>query len=467
MKFQHGPPPSARSKASGMATTDKRRLAFLIGGFVVTVSILLTTLNQANKGSVKPTAVPILDETLQLEPVLAVPELDRARLETLVHDLAPADQVVLESDAADLVLDAARRYTPRHYSSLEAPELDGPLVATLEAEPSAHRGKPFTARGRIRSLRSRSGAVREDQFLGRLELEDGSTAYFLALSVPDHAAEFGDFVRVDGLFMKVFSTEDDLERGTWSPGPLLVGAKAERSSPSFGTVTALDHSLFDEVLDADLAPDPGYEPRLVDETAAEPFWHLMAYARDLAPDAIDWEATPVLDQRLLDQLLENPSSFRAQPMRIPVSRLQDGRICLAGENPARMKRYMQGWIANTTWKSVIQFRTPVLRPELRIADLVYGRGFFLHDFSYQSSERGLRVAPVFVLHSLEHHVPVTSMVLKRIPWLIAGIGGFLLALFVWLTRRDRRRSGEFQEELVRRRRERRTRAKGDVGTAAP
>ncbi len=456
MKFKLPNAPTS----GGLATGEKRRLGFLIGGFVVVTGILLSALFKAREPGQREAPRAVVDESVVQEPLLAVPELDLARLAALVHDADPADQVVLESEAADLVLAAARRYTPRHYAELAAPELTAAGIAALAAEPSAARGKPFTARGRIVGLRARAGAAHEDQFLGRLELEDGSTAHFLVLSVPEHAAEVGGFVRVDGLFLKLFSTEDELTPGTWQPGPLLVGARAERSYPSLGQVTVLDLGAFDEVEDADLTTDP---PRIVADTPAEPFWRLMAYARDLPEGAIDWSRAPTLDQRLLDQLLENPSEFRALPVTLPISRLQDGRVRLAGENPARMQRYMQGWIGNNTWKGAIQFRSPVLRPELVVTDLVYGRGFFLHDFSYESSERGLRVAPVFVLQTLEHLVPKTSTTLAGIAWFVAGLGAFLAGLFAILARRDKRRSAEFEQELVRRRRARR---KGDPGTAA-
>lgn len=458
MKFQlPSAPPSG-----GLAAGEKRRMAFLVGGFVVVLGILLSTL-QKTRGGQREAPRPVVDESTVPEPLLAVPELDLARLESLVHDADPADHVVLESEAADLVLAAARRYTARHYAELAAPELAAEGIAALAAAPTAARGKPFTARGRIVGLRPRAGAVHEDQFLGRLELEDGSTVHFLVLSVPEHAAEVGGFVRVDGLFLKLYSTEDELSPGTWQSGPLLVGARAERSYPSLGKVTELDLGAFDEVVDADLGADP---PRIVPDTPAEPFWYLMAYARDLPEGAIDWSRAPTLDQRLLDQLLENPSEFRALPVILPISRLQDGRVRVAGENPARMPRYMQGWIGNNTWKSAIQFRTPVLRPELVVTDLVHGRGFFLHDFSYESSERGLRVAPVFVLQTLEHLVPETSTALAGIAWFMAGLGAFLASLFVILARRDKRRSAEFEQELVRRRRARRERSKGDLGPAA-
>jgi hypothetical protein len=74
---------------------------------------------------------------------------------------------------------------------------------------------------------------------------------------------------------------------------------------------------------------------------------------------------------------------------------------------------------------------------------------------------------VFVLRSFARHVPEPSVVLTRIPWLIAGMGLVLAVLFVVLARRDRKRAAEFEQELVRRRRLRRGPGEGGVGTAAP
>lgn len=472
MKFQPVTPAKSPSSTGNLGPGDKRRIALLIGGLVVTGGALVSTLYQARKPGSALAPKAVVDESAASEPRLAVPELDVARLESLVHESEPADQVVFDGAAAEMLMGAARRYTPRHYAELEAPELDAPTRARLLAEPASARGRPFTARGRVVSLRPRTGATLEDQYLGRIELEDGGTVHFLVLAVPEHTAEIGGFVRVDGLFLKNYSVEDELTPGTWTVGPLLIGARAERSYPALGTVRQLDLSLFDDLEDANLAPDPGTEARLLSETPAEPLWALLAYARDLPDGAIDWNQAPTLDQRLLDQLLEQPAESRALPVRIPISRLQDGRVCVAGENPARMTRTMQGWIGNTTWKGVIRFHTPDLHPEFVIGDLVFGQGFFLHDFSYQSSERGLRVAPVFVLQSIQRHIPQPSLVLTRIPWLLAGIGIVLVVLLIVLTRRDGKRSSEFYGEMTRRRRERRARikngsGKGNVGSAAP
>ena len=455
----------ALEQQKAMAAREKKRLVLLLIGFAVVAIGLGTTLKQALSSPVGKDPVAIADESAEpQESILAVPELDLARLEALVQDATPEERVVLESEAVDLVLDSARRYTPRHFAALGTRELDAALCQELLADPAAARGKPFTARGRIVALRPRTGAAHEAQTLGRLELEDGSAVHFLALELPEDAESVGGFVRLDGLFLKLYSTEDELAAGTWNEGPLLVGSRLQRSYPSLGTLRTLPPEVFAEVEDANLAPDPGREISFVTETPFEPFWTLMAFARD-GEDAIDWNEMPVLDQRLLDQIQEDPVTWRLQPVVLPISRLQDGRVSLGGENPARMERYMQGWIGNNTWKGVIQFRSPVLHSDFKIGELVQGRGFFLHNFAYEASQAGLCVAPVFVLSSIERFVPEPNPTLGRIGLFVGAVGAVLVAAFVVLTRRDRRRSEEFQKELLRRRRARSS--KGLTGSTAP
>lgn len=454
----------ALEQQKAMAAREKKRLVLLLVGFVVVAFALGTTLQQALSRGAGPEPVAITDESVPEGPLLAVPELDLARLEGMLEDDSAEERVVLESEAADLVLDSARRYTPRHFAELGTRVLDENVCRELLAAPAAARGKPFTARGHIVALRARSGAAHESQTLGQLELEDGSVVHFLALELPPDSESIGGFVRFDGLFLKAYATEDTLTPGLWHEGPLLVGARAERSYPSFGKVEQLAAQHFDDLEDANLSPDPGQEISFVTETPSEPLWHLMAYARDGA-SAIDWNAAPLLDQRLLDQIQADPESWRLQPVVIPISRLQDGRVSLAGENPARMERYMQGWIGNNTWKGVIQFRSPVLHTDFQIGELVYGQGFFLHNFAYEASQAGLCVAPVFVLASIERFVPETNQALGNIGWIVGGVGATLVVAFIVLARRDRRRSEEFQQELLRRRR---ARAPGSLsGSAAP
>jgi hypothetical protein len=438
-----------REPRPGVTRAEKRKLVLLALGLVLTILAFAyaRSVARAPRANVDPElpAAPT-----QPEESVFVPEIDAARLETLVADREPVDRVALESAAVDELLAVARALTPRHYEELGAAELTAERCAALRADPASARGKAFFARGRIDSIRSRTREGASTEHIGRLSLEDGGVAYFLVLDAPEEAG----FVRVDGLFLKAYSAESDLEPGVWHEGPLLVGARAVRSYADLGPVEAPHWELYATIPDADLAPADGSEPRFMRECPFEPYWHLMAYARDLPQGSIPWEEAPELDERLVSELLHDPATWRAQPVRVPVSRIVGVEVRRVGENPARIDALTDGWLGKDTWRNVVHFQAPRALPELAREDLVEGRGFFLHVAAYESQGKGLRVAPVVVLHSLAEFVPPERESLLR---LMLGVSLAFIAsigLFAWLLFRDRRRSREFEQELVRRRRAR-------------
>ena len=128
---------------------------------------------------------------------------------------------------------------------------------------------------------------------------------------------------------------------------------------------------------------------------------------------------------------------------------------------------MQGWIGNTTWRNVIQFKYPAEHRDLRLADHAYGRGFFLHNFSYESAGRGLRIAPLFVLESLTTFDPDADPIWAKLGYAIGVAAAVLFLIFMVMLSRDKRRSVELQREMVRRRQARRARRaqeEGDTGS---
>ena len=267
-------------------------------------------------------------------------------------------------------------------------------------------------------------------------------------------------MRVDGLFLKLFSDEDQELSGRWIEGPLLVGPRAIRSYPAFGRVDELNAAVLAGAQDAVLVPPEGAEPRIVRDTPFEPLWHLMAFARDGgAPEsaAFDWAAAPELDQILLDELVEDGERWRGQPIRIPMSRIQDARVKRAGENPARIDEYTEGWIGNTTWKNVLHFKAPFADYDLRLRDYAYGRGFFLHNFAYESAGKGLRVAPVFVLSSITRHDAEPDPLWSAMAYVLVGLAIVLLIALGHLIARDKRKAMALQQEMARRRQARRAR----------
>ena len=368
---------------------------------------------------------------------------------------------MLETDALDALLRDVRTLTPRHFAAMEVAELDAERIDGLVADASAKRGQPFFARGAVDSVRTRRRTANgEIETIGRLRLDDDSYCYFLVLDAPESTEELGGYLRVDGLFLKVFSDEDELNPGEWIEAPLIVGPSAVRSHRPFGevgSVTEPHQGIYGRVPDAILTPADGGEPRIVRETPFDARWHLMAYARDLPEGAIDWEAAPELDSRILTSFMEEPAEWRAQPVRIPISKIQDARVKLAGENPARIERYTSGWIGHSNWNNVVYFESPVVDYDIELSDFAYGQGFFLHNFAYDSVRNTLRVVPFLVLTSLTRFHPEEDPIWSRVAMWSVWITLGLSALFSVLVLFDRRRSKALQDELLRRRRVRRQR----------
>ena len=140
------------------------------------------------------------------------------------------------------------------------------------------------------------------------------------------------------------------------------------------------------------------------------------------------------------------------------------QVLRATENPARIDSYTQGWIGNTGWKNVVHFKSPIPDHEIRLSDYCYGRGFFLHNFSYASAGRGLRVAPLFVLTSLTRFEPQPDPRIRKLVYAIVAGSVFLGGLLVVLLARHKRQAMALQRELVRRRQARRQQR--SMGTAS-
>ncbi len=449
--FGKQPPPD-----KVLAGREKRRLIFM----AVLLGILLigyaVTRFQASEQEAAMTEE--LEESIE-EPLVeevVVPELDRSRLEGKIHDATESERLLRESEALAVLVEYVRGFGEGHYAALGRRDLDPSVLAEIAADPDSFRGSAFRARGWIDEVRRRERPGDGEEIDGRLRLEDGGYAYFTVLDAPESLI-LDDFVRVDGVFFKLF--RDEGEDGEWIEGPYLVGTRMVRSYPRPGEIDT-------EELRSRLA-------RVTDDSISEGItrfegdaglarWYLMGWARDVGEAETDWAAAPELDNAAMTELLKNGREFRGKPFRIPISRNLHTYTLDAGENPLRIDTETVGWIGNFMWHNrarLIHFGMPGAHRELEKARLVRGHGFFFKNVAYEDVNGVTRVVPYFVLSHLEPFVPPQDTLRMRdFALFVAGMTILLIVLFVVLLLRDRRKARQFQEELIRRRRARRERA---------
>lgn len=458
-------PPSGTSGRLGMTRAERRRLVSMLVGLGLVLAMLFAGWLKSREAR-RPQDLP--REELDLVEKVHVPTIDPARLSALVDDHDERGRVVLEPAALDAILADVRRLTPASFEALGIEPLDEARIAALREAPDPLRGRAFRMRGSVRTLETRRAPKGgEERHLGLVDLEGGGQAWFLALAVP----ELGSFVRVDGLFLKNYRAEApapaDAAPGAasaWIDAPLLVAPRAERSYRDLGHVDELDAALLAQVEDDRLVFEGGSAPH-VTGLPFDALWQMMAWVRDLPEDAVDWEAVPELDAAALAAMLADGTPLRGKPFRLPISRLQGVRVKRAGENPARLEAYTEGWMGNATWQNVVHFKTPARHPELGLSDYVHARGFFLKDFAYESAQRGLRVAPVFVLQDIVAFEPQEDPAVRRLAFGVAGGVALFIAWLVLRVRRDRKRSREAAASLLERKRKRRARSAGQLGQA--
>jgi hypothetical protein len=318
------------------------------------------------------------------------------------------------------------------------------------------RGALFRARGWIEQIEAvDTGAKSTAHYRGRLRLEGGGQAWIAVLALPDAWGEVGDFVRVDGLFLKIYRSRTS--EGEVVEAPFLVGPRAVQSFAAIGAVTQLAPNEFQFVEDDSPA---GITGQPFDE-----YWTLVSYALNGADD-VDWSSAPLVDGETLAKIYADGDAWRGVPVRIPPAELMDIWDQSQDENPARISKLAEGWAGNWEWarqaNGVIRFVAPFERGELRRGDAFTARGFFLKNLAYEPAQGGMAMAPFFVLHSIEGFAPVENNTWTVIFGVMAASLVLIASLFFAGVMRDRKKAAQLQEELRRRRRARREKRDADA-----
>lgn len=359
-----------------------------------------------------------------------------------VADGTPEQRVLLERSELEGLKASARQLVPAHFELEQARFLSPETGASLAADPSGQRGSLISARGRLTRIGERSLSNGQSEWFGSAETEEGLPFHFVTLEA-GAAADLGpgEWVRIDGLFFKRFSSEDPTS-GAFLEGPLLLGREVQRSFEGLGPVLELDPALLRGLSDDTLDDRPGL-PELIR-------WLALAWMRDLPEGAIDWANAPLLDPAAMADLMADGDAHRGQAYRMPVSFLQALTAKRVGENPARLSHVSEGWIGNMTWPKanpVLTFIAPGQLPPMARQTKVVAELVFLKHLAYDTVENTRAIAPLFALHRLEPQAPPELVGMRYLTIGFIALLALMTAGLVVLVRRDQRRTRELQDKL--------------------
>ncbi|MCY3001379.1 MAG: hypothetical protein NTV21_06205 [Planctomycetota bacterium] len=450
MKFKLTQTPGPTAPAGRLFTEkEQRKFIALALTFVVISGVMVWGIVTSQSEPKKPAEGE--QASAQAESSLATPQFRTDELRKLVRDGSREERADIETPALAIALADARLYNWVHYDAMGGRELDAGVSAELLAAPDASRGRIVRLRGFVEELVSyEESPLLPAHFRGRLKLDDGTPVFVTFQTCVDYEFGAGDYVQVDGQFVKVLGRE---VAGAWLEAPLVVGPRARKSYPAMGKVTSLAKQ--------DLDTNFGILNELASEERIE-YWRVISYTRDADMTKVDWRSAPLLDKETMGKLSADPESFLGVPLRIPPCRVMDMWPEAQGENPARVKRLSVGWLSTAEWmrtpNPAILFATVQPVPDYKMGSDVTARGYFVHMRLYESRDLGQREAPVFVLAGMDPYETPRDGVFTRVLAIVSLSLLGLVGLFWMLLRRDSAKSRELDEELKRRRRERRTKA---------
>ena len=381
-----------------------------------------------------------------------------------VADSSLEERVQLERSELEITKAVARQLVPGHFEQLRAAPMGASGLAALLEDPASRRGELITLRGEILDIRERPlNDSRTADWFGRLQTATGESAYFVAIHQAERPLNVGDWVRVDGLFFKLYA-EEGPAGGEWIEAPLIVAPQLNRSFEDFGEVADFEA---ERPLILGLSDD-SLESGATGQGMPDLFmWRILALMRDMPEEEIDWDSVATLDGPTMLEIRTNGEPFRARPFILPVSKMQGMKLLQTGENPAGLTHRTEAWVANQNWthhEPLLHIIAPGKREHLGVGSLVTGKLIYLRNMAYTTSENTRRVVPVFAGYDLSEFIPTESPLVGYIVAAFLGLTALMAGLIVILVRRDKKKSDHLQKKLLERKRARREKTLAGQGT---
>lgn len=401
-----------------------------------------------------------ITEVLVEVPVLNPEIMDQARDETRV------ERLVRESEPFKHLLEASLNVVPAAARQLGMPRQ--PLdVEQLRSNPSQHRGDYLWSKGELLGL---SGPIAGhpipdyDYYEGRLENPEGETVMFAVSLPPDPEIEIGDWVRIEGFFLK-------LRDGYYpevSRAPMLVGPQLLADQPDWDPVLQLDPRVLDLIADGNFGEfymEGMHSDLTLEEYQNTPLWHLTSYALSHKDDKSfrEWREVPAYveeDQWFAIMRGEYP---KGMPMRV-LGELLKGRTIQADRNPIGVEAWTEVWVRiHDLGGRLVPVWIPERLDNLHTREAVELRAYLFKRHAYDSIEGDRRFTPLFVAPTLNRYVNVEHPLVRQIGVVLVGLVGLIIGVFYFMARSDRITRDQHEIAMIERRRRRRQRMAAAVG----
>ncbi|HLU38418.1 MAG TPA: hypothetical protein VK081_03480 [Planctomycetota bacterium] len=388
-----------------------------------------------------------------------VPELDPAIL-AQIRDETRNDRIPVEPEPLAHLLEKSMMVVPSVAKALGITDEPMP-IGVLRANPAAHRGRYVWFKGQLEALDGgREGHPIKGYRIheARIRTGDGEPVLFTFTVPPPEGLAVGDWVRVEGFFMKLRDAHYPVPL---NQAPLLVGPEIFRAYPDWKAVEKLDPAVLARIKDG--VRENGVDVDLQDADVRlphaqdVPLWHFASYAQHRA-------ATMTPEEIAALPHFENKDQWDA------IARLQGERgkawlltgifcrahVIEAKTNPLGIENWSEVWLYSRGFAHrPFAVWIPKHVGEWIRNDTARCVGYFFKRYVVEGGDGKPHLSPLFVAADLERVEFNPLAASKKIGLAMGAFAALLVVVFFVLSRRDRRDRERYEQEMVRRRRRRR------------
>lgn len=393
---------------------------------------------------------------------IATPEIDRDLLRT-ARDKTREERMVLEAEPLAHLLQRSLEVVPTVAKALGMPK-EPVDIARLRSNPDAYRGAYLGYSGRLAYVSTgRTGHPVDGYkiYEGWVDTDEGEKVLF-RVSLPPVAVEVGDWVRVEGFFLKL---RDSHQTPSVAEAPLLVGPEIFPDYKRWPPVTELDRDIIDALREDAIERGPNEDGVTIELSGirtdlasmqAPPLWHLAGYAMHRAgvTDLAHWRNVPALSTKEQLDRIRSDGFARGSEMRL-LGRFIMAHTFAARPNPIGAEYWTQAWLQIRLNGKLIPVWIPgQIDPDMKRNENLEVRGYYFARLLYDTQE-GKAMSPVFVAADLDRFVaPPQHPITEYAKWTFFALVLAVIGFFFWLNRRDRARRDVHEREMIARRKRR-------------